>query len=100
MILIDFCILIKYFQYGVVMCRNTGLTDEAHIKFSAYFGDLDDVKPYQTAGRAHRLAYPELFDAGNIDPQTGDVAPLTAAQVIGNKVYHQIEPFLSSKLTY
>jgi alpha-ketoglutarate-dependent 2,4-dichlorophenoxyacetate dioxygenase len=73
-------------KYAVVVCRNTGLTDEAHIKFSANFGDLDDVKPYQQAGRPHRLAYPELFDAGNIDPQTGDVAPLTAAQVIGNKV--------------
>lgn len=73
-------------KYGVVVCRDTNLTDEAHIKFSAYFGELDDVKPYQTAGRQHRLAYPELFDAGNIDPETGDVAPLTAAQVIGNKV--------------
>ncbi|KAL3954223.1 hypothetical protein ACCO45_012179 [Purpureocillium lilacinum] len=72
-------------KYGVVVCRKTGLTDEAHIKFSANFGDLDDVKPYQKAGRTHRLAYPELFDAGNIDPNTGDVAPLTAAQVIGNK---------------
>ena len=73
-------------QYAVVVCRRTGLTDEAHIRFSAYFGELDDVTPYQKAGRTHRLAYPELFDAGNIDPETGDVAPLTAAQVIGNKV--------------
>ncbi|KAH8816079.1 hypothetical protein F5884DRAFT_207875 [Xylogone sp. PMI_703] len=72
-------------KYGVVVCRNTGLTDERHIKFSSYFGELDDVKPYQKAGRIHRLAHPELFDAGNIDPHTGDVAPLTAAQVIGNK---------------
>jgi len=73
-------------KYGVVVCRSTGLSNEKHIEFSAYFGDLDDVKPYQTAGRVHRLPYPELFDAGNIDPETGDVAPLTAAQVIGNKV--------------
>ncbi|KAL2107786.1 hypothetical protein VUR80DRAFT_4743 [Thermomyces stellatus] len=72
-------------KYGVVVCRKTGLTDEAHIKFSSYFGELDDVTPYQKAGRKHRLAYPELFDAGNIDPDTDDVAPLTAAQVIGNK---------------
>jgi alpha-ketoglutarate-dependent 2,4-dichlorophenoxyacetate dioxygenase len=70
----------------VIVCRQTGLTDEAHIEFSRYFGELDDVRPYQKAGRVHRLAYPELFDAGNIDPHTGDVAPLTAAQVIGNKV--------------
>ncbi|KAJ9613882.1 hypothetical protein H2200_002018 [Cladophialophora chaetospira] len=72
-------------RYGLVVCRKTNLSDEAHIQFSSYFGELDDVRPYQKAGRIHRLAYPELFDAGNIDPQTGDVAPLTAAQVIGNK---------------
>jgi alpha-ketoglutarate-dependent 2,4-dichlorophenoxyacetate dioxygenase len=65
------------------------LTDEAHIRFSSFFGDLDDVRPYQQAGRVHRLAYSELFDAGNIDPHTGEVAPLTAAQVIGNKVRSQ-----------
>lgn len=73
-------------QYGVVACRNTGLSDAAHVDFSRYFGDLDDVRPYIEAGRKHRLPSPELFDAGNIDPDTGDVAPLSAAQVIGNKV--------------
>lgn len=70
----------------MVVCRRTGLTDEAHVEFSANFGELDDVRPYIDAGRKHRLPYPELFDAGNIDPDSGDVAPLTAAQVIGNKV--------------
>ncbi|KAK4953699.1 hypothetical protein LTR10_008303 [Elasticomyces elasticus] len=72
-------------KYGVVACRKTDLADEAHIAFSSFFGDLDDVRPYIDAGRKHRLAYPELFDAGNIDPNTGDVAPLSAAQVVGNK---------------
>ncbi|RXK40267.1 hypothetical protein M231_02381 [Tremella mesenterica] len=72
-------------KYGVLVARKTGLTDEAHIEFSKYFGDLDDVTPYQQAGRTHRLKYLELFDAGNIDPRTGDVAPLTDATVIGNK---------------
>ncbi|PSK37360.1 hypothetical protein B9Z65_2102 [Elsinoe australis] len=76
-------------QYGVVVCRRTNLNDEAHIAFSSYFGDLDDVRPYQKAGRVHRLAYPELFDAGNIDPATGQAAPLSAAQVIGNKANEQ-----------
>jgi len=72
-------------KYGVVVIRETKLTDEAHIEFSRYFGDLDDVTPYQKAGRTHRLRYKELFDAGNIDPKTGDVAPMTDATVIGNK---------------
>ncbi|KAM0750585.1 taurine catabolism dioxygenase [Meredithblackwellia eburnea MCA 4105] len=76
-------------KYGVVVFRKTGLTDEAHIELSRYFGELDDVKPYVQAGRTHRLAYPELFDAGNINPFTKDVAPLTDAQVIGNKANEQ-----------
>lgn len=69
-----------------MVCRSTDLSDEAHVDFSRYFGELDDVRPYIDAGRKHRLPYPELFDAGNIDPDSGDVAPLSAAQVIGNKV--------------
>jgi alpha-ketoglutarate-dependent 2,4-dichlorophenoxyacetate dioxygenase len=40
--------------------------------------------PYIQAGRTHRLK-PELFDAGNIDPHTHKVAPLTSVTVIGNK---------------
>lgn len=55
-------------QYGVVVCRDTKLTDEAHVEFSKYFGELDDVTPYMQAGRKHRLPLKELFDAGNIDP--------------------------------
>lgn len=55
-------------QYGVVVMRDTHLTDDAHIEFSKYFGDLDDVTPYQQAGRTHRLPSKYLFDAGNIDP--------------------------------
>ena len=69
-----------------MVCRNTGLSDENHIEFSRYFGELDDIRPYIDAGRISRLPYPELFDAGNIDPISGDVAPLSAAQVVGNKV--------------
>jgi alpha-ketoglutarate-dependent 2,4-dichlorophenoxyacetate dioxygenase len=67
-------------QFGVIVCRNTGLTDQAHVEFSTFFGELDDVKPYIDAGRKHRLSDPRLFDAGNIDPDTNDVAPLSAAQ--------------------
>jgi alpha-ketoglutarate-dependent 2,4-dichlorophenoxyacetate dioxygenase len=55
-------------QYGAVVVRDTKLTDEAHVEFSRYFGELDDVTPYMDAGRKHRLPMKELFDAGNIDP--------------------------------
>lgn len=54
-------------QYGVLVFRNTGLTDEGHIAFSRKFGELDDVTPYISAGRKHRLKYPELFDVSNVE---------------------------------
>lgn len=54
-------------QYGVVVFRSTGLTDEAHIAFSKQFGELDDVKPYVAAGRKSRLKYDELFDVSNVE---------------------------------
>lgn len=50
------------------MIRKTGLTDEGHIAFSARFGELDDVKPYVTAGRPQRLNHYELFDVSNVAP--------------------------------
>jgi hypothetical protein len=71
------------------------LTDAAHVEFSKYFGELDDVRPYIVAGRKHRLPFPELFDAGNIDPDTSDDAPLSAAQVVGNKVRRPTTSFSS-----
>lgn len=54
-------------QYGVVVLRDTGLNDEKHIALSRKFGELDDVTPYISAGRKHRLKYPELFDVSNVD---------------------------------
>lgn len=53
-------------QYGVVGFRKTCLMDEGHIAFARQFGELDDVKPYITAGRQHRLNHYELFDVSNV----------------------------------
>ena len=53
-------------QYGTVVLRDTGLTDESHIALSRKFGELDDVIPYIKAGRKNRLMYPQLFDVSNI----------------------------------
>ena len=55
--------------YGVLVFRNTGLDDTAHVEFSRRFGDLDDIKPYMTNGRKPRFPYYELFDAGNLDDE-------------------------------
>ncbi|GFZ43458.1 hypothetical protein JCM24511_01178 [Saitozyma sp. JCM 24511] len=71
-------------KYGAVVVRDTKLTDEAHVEFSRYFGELDDVTPYMDAGRKHRLPMKELFDAGNIDPNTGDVAATSHVTIINN----------------
>ncbi|KAH8655504.1 hypothetical protein BX600DRAFT_416697 [Xylariales sp. PMI_506] len=54
-------------KYGAVVIRATKLTDESHIALARMFGELDDVKPYITAGRKNRLTYDELFDVSNVE---------------------------------
>lgn len=73
-------------QYGVVVFRSTGLTDEGHIAFSRKFGELDDVKPYISAGRKHRLKYPELFDVSNVDAD-GSILDPESPRGQANKVF-------------
>lgn len=46
-------------QYGVLVCRQTGLDDHRHVALSKLFGELDDVTPYNKLGRINRLAYDE-----------------------------------------
>jgi alpha-ketoglutarate-dependent 2,4-dichlorophenoxyacetate dioxygenase len=56
-------------KYGVLVFRKTGLTDEAHIQFSKWFGDLDDISGYIAPGvkMSRRTRFLELFDASNMD---------------------------------
>ncbi|EAU31760.1 conserved hypothetical protein [Aspergillus terreus NIH2624] len=54
-------------KYGVLVFRNTGLTDEGHIAFAKRFGELDDITPYLALGRKNRLKYNELFDVSNVE---------------------------------
>jgi alpha-ketoglutarate-dependent 2,4-dichlorophenoxyacetate dioxygenase len=46
-------------QYGVLVFRQTGLTDDSHVALSRLFGQLDDVTPYNKLGRINRLKYDE-----------------------------------------
>lgn len=55
------------YQYGVVVFRNTSLTDDSHVAFARQFGELDDVRPYVKAGRPNRLKHDELFDVSNVE---------------------------------
>lgn len=72
-------------QFGVVVFRSTGLTDEGHIDFSRKFGELDDVTPYVGMGRKHRLKYVELFDVSNVETD-GTILDPESARGQANKV--------------
>ncbi|KAJ5716979.1 alpha-ketoglutarate-dependent 2-4-dichlorophenoxyacetate dioxygenase [Penicillium malachiteum] len=71
-------------KYGVCVFRKTGLDDAHHIQFAAQFGELDDVTPYISGGRAHRLSDERLFDVSNIDLD-GMVFPLDNVRREWNK---------------
>ncbi|KAK0634737.1 alpha-ketoglutarate-dependent 2,4-dichlorophenoxyacetate dioxygenase [Bombardia bombarda] len=65
-------------KYAVCVFRATGLTDARHVAFAAKLGaPLDNTRRYMTAGRKPRYAFPELFDAGNLDDNDA-VYPPTA----------------------
>lgn len=53
--------------------------------FSKRFGELDDVKPYISAGRKHRLKYTELFDVSNVDVD-GSILDPESSRGQANKV--------------
>ncbi|KAF5675286.1 C6 transcription factor, partial [Fusarium denticulatum] len=76
--------------YGVVVMRETKLDDASYISLARRFGELDDVKPYNKAGRVHRLAYNELFDIGNMEHDGSIVDPSSprAQANRGNSLFH------------
>ena len=51
------------------------MDDTAHVEFSRRMGELDDIRPYITAGRKMRYKYYELFDAGNVDEDGNVIDP-------------------------
>ncbi|KAF2731330.1 alpha-ketoglutarate-dependent 2,4-dichlorophenoxyacetate dioxygenase [Polyplosphaeria fusca] len=83
-------ILAAMAKYGVCVFRNTGLDDTAHVDFSRRFGELDDIRPYMTAGRKMRYEYYELFDAGNVDEDGKVIDPESpkAQYQKGNALFH------------
>ncbi|KAF9894981.1 hypothetical protein FE257_004605 [Aspergillus nanangensis] len=89
-------------QYGVVVFRSTGLTDEGHIAFSRKFGELDDVKPYIAAGRKHRLNYPELFDVSNVEADGSILSPESSRGQAnkGNDLFHVDSSFNPRRAGY
>ncbi|KAF2012472.1 taurine catabolism dioxygenase [Aaosphaeria arxii CBS 175.79] len=62
-------------KYGVLVFRQTEMSDDEHVAFSAKLGELDNVKRYLTGGRKLRYKHFELFDAGNVDEDGNVIHP-------------------------
>lgn len=76
---------LRVLQYGFAVVRETNLVDETHLELARKFGELDDVTPYNKAGRVHRLKYNELFDVGNIELD-GSIVDINSPRGEANKV--------------
>ncbi|WVQ85208.1 hypothetical protein IAT38_007373 [Cryptococcus sp. DSM 104549] len=89
-------------KYGVLVFRKTGLDDKRHVEMSRLFGELDDVTPYSKMGRVNRLAYDELFDVSNIDPEGNIFVPTGLRAIInrGNTVFHVDSSFNPRRAGY
>ncbi|KAJ3949674.1 uncharacterized protein N0V96_000800 [Colletotrichum fioriniae] len=89
-------------KHGFLVIRKSGLTDETHIALARHLGELDDVKPYNKAGRVNRLQYDELFDVGNIEADGSIVDPKSprAQAGLGNALFHVDSSFNPRRAVY
>ncbi|KAL6859425.1 hypothetical protein J3F83DRAFT_748898 [Trichoderma novae-zelandiae] len=89
-------------KYGVVVIRDSHLSDEAHIRLARMFGELDDVKPYISAGRKNRLRYDELFDVSNLEADGSIVHPDSPRGQAnrGNSLFHVDSSFNPRRAGY
>jgi len=87
-------------RYGVCVFRATGLSDEAHIRFSRLLGELE-LAPKALAGKVPRFAQPELFDAGNLDAQ-GNILVDERRRLYnkGNALWHTDSSFNPHRAAY
>ncbi|KAL4924175.1 uncharacterized protein BDV17DRAFT_284902 [Aspergillus undulatus] len=89
-------------KHGFAIIRKTNLVDETHLELARKFGELDDVTPYNKAGRIHRLKYDELFDVGNINPD-GSIVDLSSPRGEankGNSLFHTDSSFNPRRAGY
>ncbi|KAL4796633.1 hypothetical protein BDV19DRAFT_388137 [Aspergillus venezuelensis] len=70
--------------HGFWFIRKTNLINETILELARKFGELDDVTPYNKAGRIHRLKYNELFGVGNLNLD-GSIVSLTSPRGEANK---------------
>jgi alpha-ketoglutarate-dependent 2,4-dichlorophenoxyacetate dioxygenase len=91
-------------RYAVCVYPNaTPLTNEQHIAFSRYLGPMQRGRVLTVTGRKERLAaWPELVDAGNLDPEGNIQSPDSRARAFnnGNRLWHTDMSFHPNRATY
>jgi alpha-ketoglutarate-dependent 2,4-dichlorophenoxyacetate dioxygenase len=86
----------------VLVFRKTGLDDGGHVAFARQFGELDDVTPYNQAGRPNRLAFNELFDVSNVEPDGSVMQKGSPREQFnrGNGIFHVDSSFNARRAGY
>ena len=86
--------------YAVCVFRGTPLTDESHIAFSYQLGKLEHAPSFFGKG-VKRFAYPELFDAGNLDA-SGNILVDERRRLYnkGNALWHTDSSFNPHRSAY
>jgi alpha-ketoglutarate-dependent 2,4-dichlorophenoxyacetate dioxygenase len=87
-------------RWGVCVFRRTGLDDAGHVAFSRIFGHLE-LAPL-VKGVVPRLQHRELFDAGNIDPVTGEIIQdeVILKAKSGDRLWHTDSSFMTVRTSY
>jgi alpha-ketoglutarate-dependent 2,4-dichlorophenoxyacetate dioxygenase len=86
-------------KWGVLVFRDTGLTDESHIAFSRIFGHIE-LAPLR-GGRPSRMKYRELFDASNLDADGNILTdPAMLLHKKGDGLWHSDSSFMAIRSSY
>ena len=86
-------------RYALCVFRESGLDDAHHVAFSAQFGELEHAPLIRTA--TQRFAFPELFDAGNLDGD-GTIRDDERSRLFsaGNRLWHTDSSFRPERSSY
>jgi alpha-ketoglutarate-dependent 2,4-dichlorophenoxyacetate dioxygenase len=88
-------------RYPVGVFRNeVPVTDADHVAFSCRLGPVERMKP--RAGRASRLAFPEIIDQSNLD-ENGEIFPDDDRRMLykrANRLWHTDMSFHTCRATY
>jgi len=87
-------------RHAVCVFRDSGLDDAAHVAFSRLFGELEHAPRARTANPP-RFAFPELFDAGNLDG-AGNIVVDERRRLFnrGNQQWHTDSSFRTERASY